>query len=118
MKGASTLLILYVLTMLLAFLVPVPSVSVTEPDHFDKLVHFGIFGGFAFLYDFDRRPSAGRALLASVLFAAGIELLQWVLPYRSGDWWDFAAGAAGAGAGVALARVVRTRAGWGANSAP
>lgn len=100
------ILVCYVLVMVLLFLAPVPTVSLPlpAPDHFDKAVHVGIFLGFALLYDLDRRPSVGRTLLVSFAFAGGIELVQWVLPYRSGDWWDFAAGAGGAGVGVALAR--------------
>lgn len=100
------ILVLYVLAMVLVFLVPVPTVSVPlpAPDRFDKAVHFGIFLGFALLYDLDRRPSAGRTLLVSFAFAGGIELVQWVLPYRSGDWWDFTTGAVGRGVGAALGR--------------
>lgn len=105
-RSRHAILVLYVLVMVLVFLAPVPtgSWSVPAPDRFDKAVHFGIFLGFAFLYDLDRRPSAGRTLLVSFAFAGGIELVQWILPYRSGDWWDFTAGAVGAGIGAALAR--------------
>ena len=105
-RSRHAILVLYVLVMVLVFLAPVPtgSWSVPTPDGLDKAVHFGIFLGFAFLYDLDRRPSAGRTLLASFAFAGGIELAQWILPYRSGDWWDFTAGAVGAGIGAALAR--------------
>jgi VanZ family protein len=44
-------------------------------------------------------------LLISFAFAGGIELVQGFLPYRDADWWDFFAGAAGAGMGVLLVRV-------------
>ena len=66
------ILVLYVLAILLVFLAPVPTValSLPAPDRFDKAVHLGIFLGFAFLYDLDRRHSAGRTLLVSVAFAA------------------------------------------------
>ena len=35
----------------------------------------------------------------SALAAAGIELIQQPLPFRSGDWWDLFWGAVGAGVG-------------------
>ena len=104
-----TILILYVLAMVLAFLFPVPPTPVPVPGGFDKVVHLGLFLGFALLYSLDRRPSVGRMLLVSLAFAGGIELIQWALPYRSSDWWDFTVGAAGAGVGTALALLVKAR---------
>ncbi len=97
--------------MVLVFLLPVPRSPLTESNQFDKLVHFGIFLGFALLFYFDRRPRVGWTLLISVAFAAGIELVQWVLPYREGDRWDFVAGAAGAGLGVVLVLLIERQAG-------
>ena len=117
-EPSRAILVLYVLAMVLVFLVPVPSVALPAPDRFDKAVHFGLFLGFAFLYDLDRRSSAGRTLLVSFAFAGGIELVQWVLPYRSGEWWDFAAGAVGAGAGIALAHLLGLRPSRAADPAP
>ncbi|MEP7228107.1 MAG: VanZ family protein [Gemmatimonadales bacterium] len=92
--------------MVLVFLLPVPRSPLTESNQFDKVVHFGIFLGFALLFYFDRRLSVGWTLLISVAFAAGIELVQWVLPYRQGDWLDLIAGAAGAGLGVVLVLLI------------
>ena len=97
---------LYVMMMVLVFLLPVPRSPLTESNQFDKVVHFGIFLGFALLFFFDRRLRVGWTLLISVAFAAGIELVQWVLPYREGDWLDFMAGAAGAGLGVVLVLLI------------
>jgi glycopeptide antibiotics resistance protein len=106
------LFVFYVLVMVLVFLVPVPRVSVLQGlGHPDKTFHFVTFAGFAFLYQLDRRSSMTHTLLVSLAFAGGIELVQWVLPYRSGDWWDFFAGAAGAGIGVVLTLLVPLRAG-------
>ena len=96
----------YVLVMILAFLLPVPPTPLEEFDYIDKLVHFGIFLGFAVLFYIDRHWRAWWTFLISSAFAGGIELVQASLPYREGDWLDFAAGAAGAGLGTVLALVI------------
>jgi VanZ family protein len=90
----------YVALMVLVFLAPVPSTPLAGSSHLDKLVHFGIFLGFALFLHVDRAPKVWSTLLISLAFAAAIELVQSVLPYREGDWWDFLAGAAGAAAGI------------------
>lgn len=110
--------VLYVLAMMLVFLAPVPTMPALGLGRHDKAVHLGVFLGFALLYHLDRRPSAGRTLLVSFAFAGGIELVQWILPYRSGDWWDFTAGAAGAMVGTALAHLARHRPGRARDPAP
>jgi VanZ family protein len=96
--------ILYVVAMLLAFLLPVPSTPLAESRHFDKLVHFGIFLGFAPALYKDKQWGAWWTFLISMAFAGGIELVQSTLPYRDGDWLDFAAGVVGAGVGTVLVR--------------
>ena len=88
--------------MVLVFLLPIPPNPLTQSNQSDKVVHFGMFLGFALLFHFDRLPRIGWILLASFAFAAAIELVQWVLPYRDGDWLDFVAGAAGASMGGAI----------------
>jgi VanZ family protein len=93
---------LYVLMMALAFLVPVPTVPLAEWKHLDKLVHFGAFLAFALLFHLDRPLKVMWTFLISCAFAGAIELVQWFLPYRDADWWDFVAGAAGAGVGAVL----------------
>lgn len=92
----------YVALMVLLFLAPVPSTHLAESSHLDKLVHFGIFLVFALLFHVDRAPSVWWALLTAFTFAAAIELVQSLLPYRDGDRWDFLAGAAGATCGTVL----------------
>jgi VanZ family protein len=99
----------YVAFMLLAFLLPVPTVPLAEVNHVDKLVHFGVFLGFALLLYLDRASTTAWMLLISFAFAGGIELVQGFLPYRDADWWDFLAGAAGAGLGVLLVSVVEAK---------
>jgi VanZ family protein len=94
--------VLYVIAMLLAFLLPTPATPLAESRHVDKVVHFGIFLGFALVFYGDRHWSPWRTFLLSLAFAGGIELVQSTLSYRQGDWLDFAAGAAGAGLGTFL----------------
>jgi VanZ family protein len=93
---------IYVLIMMLAFLVPVPTIPLAETKHLDKLVHFGVFLAFALILHWDRPLKVMWTFLISCAFAGGIELVQWFLPYRDADWWDFVAGAAGAGVGALL----------------
>ena len=88
--------------MLVLFLMPVPGGPLVETTHFDKVVHFGVFLGFAVLLHLDRASKAAPTVLASVVFAAAMEVLQWLLPYREGDWYDLAAGTAGGSIGAAL----------------
>ena len=96
----------YVVLMVLVFLLPVPSTPLEESKYVDKAVHFGIFLGFALLFYIDRHWRAWWTLLISAAFAGGIELVQSILPYREGDWLDFAAGVAGAGVGAVLVLVI------------
>lgn len=100
------ILVGYVVAMLLMFLVPVPATPLAESKHVDKLIHFGVFAGFALLFHLDRAARVRWTLLISIAFAGGIELLQGLLPYREGDWADFGAGAAGAGLGAVLVLLI------------
>jgi VanZ family protein len=93
---------LYVLIMMLAFLVPVPTIPLAESKHLDKLVHFGVFLGFALVFYLDRPSKVGWAVPIALALAGGIELIQWFLPYRDADWWDFAADAVGTAVGALL----------------
>ena len=97
-----TAFVAYVLFMLVLFLLPVPAGPLEETTHIDKVVHFGVFLGFTVLFHLDRASGPAPALLASLALAAAIEVLQLLLPYRKGDWYDLAAGAAGASIGAAL----------------
>lgn len=92
----------YVFFMLLLFLLPVPAGRLDGAQYLDKAVHCSVFLGFALLLHLDTASTAVRTLLAALAFAAIIEILQWILPYRDGDWWDLAAGAAGGAIGAAL----------------
>ncbi len=81
--------------MLLAFLTPTPDTGI-EFSYIDKAVHFALFFGFTLMFYFDRHASLVRIFQTSVILAAGIELVQWVLPFRQVELADFIAGAAGA----------------------
>ena len=86
--------------MMMLFLLPVPFAAQAEATHADKVLHFGIFLGFALLFWIDRQSGLLWTFLVSAAFAGTIELAQHLLPYRQGDWMDFAVGAIGAGVGV------------------
>lgn len=101
----------YVAVMVLVFLLPMPTTPLAESKHVDKLVHFGIFLGFALLFYIDRLQGVWWTFLISVAFAGAIELVQWTLPYREGDWLDFLAGVAGAGLGAVLMLLLRRQLG-------
>jgi VanZ family protein len=84
--------------------IPPPQVELAV-DHADKWVHvltFAALGAWsAQLYP----PSTalawrGAGLLA---FAASTELMQVIIPFRSGDWGDLMADAAGLAMGLSLA---------------
>ena len=100
----------YVVVMVLVFLLPVPSTPLAESKHVDKLIHFGVFLGFALLFYIDRHWRVLWTFLISVAFAGAIELVQWNLPYREGDWWDFVAGSTGAGLGAILVILIERQA--------
>jgi VanZ family protein len=67
----------------------------------DKLVHCLLFAGCTFFCLQDWREKFGlfMVLLMMLAFAALTELLQIVIPGRSGDWSDFAADALGIAGG-------------------
>jgi VanZ family protein len=103
------LFVIYVVAMLLVFLMPMPSVPITESTYLDKVGHFGIFLVFALLLHVDQHWSAIWTILGSTAFAGGIGVLQSTLPYRMGDWLDLLAGAAGAAVGTVLALALERR---------
>jgi glycopeptide antibiotics resistance protein len=93
----------YTVWVLFLTLAPLPAATGRAPWWFDKVVHFGIFGGMAALLYLnlsqERRHHAIWVVGTAALFAGAIELAQSPLAFRSGDWWDFAWGAVGAAVG-------------------
>ena len=100
------LFLAYAVAMLLVFMTPTPETGI-EFSYVDKAVHFGLFFGFALMFYLDRRVSPGRTFLISAIFAAGVELVQWVLPFRDVELADFVAGAAGAALATVILLVYR-----------
>ncbi len=100
---------IYAAAVVVAHLTPVPATG--DLPGLDKWVHAALFGALAFMTYWSLRP--GMRFLTSVavgVAAAGlVELLQSPLPYRSGDVWDFAAGAVGVVLGAGLAAVALDR---------
>lgn len=99
----------YILLVLAATLAPLSGDMYVAVSGFDKLVHVGLFAGVALLFYWSRN-GAGEASVSAAFwiatFMAGmIEVIQGTLRYRSGDLWDFVAGAAGAAIGAAGARL-------------
>jgi len=105
----------YVAAMLAALLMPVPATPSYLPGDFDKLAHVGLFLGFAVLAAWNARGGRGWRTLGALGWAAGlaalIEVLQSMLPYRSGDPLDFVAGVAGALVGAVLGSLTAPPAG-------
>ncbi len=99
----------YWLAMLALFFVPVPRGPVIPSSQLDKAVHFVLFLGFAALYRLERGAGVLKAVLVSALFAGGVELVQELLGYRSGELMDFVAGIIGAMVGAAVAQLIPQR---------
>ena len=82
--------------------------SVDSSIAIDKLVHFGLFFGLSrSWYLAIRIQGAGRVVwsfLLALCLGAGLETLQTVLAWRSGEVSDALAGALGAVAGIAWSR--------------
>lgn len=89
------LFVAYLVAMALVFLTPTPETGI-ESRYVDKLIHFGLFFGFALVFHLDSRATPGRTFLMSTMFAGSVELVQGILPFRDAEWGDFVAGAAGA----------------------
>jgi VanZ family protein len=96
----------YVAAMLAALLLPVPDAPSYVPGVLDKVAHVGLFFGFAVLAAWTAGRERGRRMLGAFVwasvFAALVEVLQALLPYRSGDPVDLVAGIAGALVGAVL----------------
>ncbi len=102
-----TVLAGYLLLVVVSTLAPLSSDMYHTFAGLDKLAHFGLFAGVAYLLYWNlnsvRRPNPWVSVSFATGLAGAIELAQSLVPYRSGDPWDFMAGAAGAVAGAVVA---------------
>ncbi len=112
------LMITYLVGLIVLTLAPVPATAGGLPG-LDKFVHIGLFGGLAIVLYWNLRaglwaslrPRLVIAVVLTVALAGLIEVLQGVLPYRSGDVADLLAGAVGGFLGAGMGWVaLRVRA--------
>lgn len=99
---------LYAVLVLVSMLAPLPAPS-SVPHGADKLVHLAAFIGLGALWYWAGSSgrggaSAGWVMAGSAAMAAAVEVVQALLPYRTGELWDFAVGAVGGVVGVVVAR--------------
>jgi VanZ family protein len=102
-----TLFYTYVALVLIATLAPLSGGIFDTAARYDKLAHVALLAGVAFLMllslDSGRRQEFIAAVVLTTALAGVIELLQGILPFRSAEPWDFAAGTVGAVLGAAAA---------------
>lgn len=102
----------YVVVVLVLLLAPIrQEVAPVSFTWFDKVIHFGLFGGMV-MVGFWTRLSLGRGVAHATGLASLAEVLQAPITYRSADPWDFLAGVLGALA-AAVAVTTFTRRGGG-----
>lgn len=89
------LLGIYLAVLLAVLLVPVPAVPIATAGQLDKVAHVGLFLTLGFLATWSapggRMRRIRTALLVVVAWGVLTELIQGLLPYRSGDPLDLAA---------------------------
>jgi VanZ family protein len=98
------LLIVWTVFVLLMIITPLPvGVANAAPDNSDKVVHFFLFGVFAYLLAevlVDSRISLKSAVfgsfITSLFYSVGCEIIQKFIPSRTMSITDFLAGAVGA----------------------
>ncbi|MEE8118475.1 MAG: VanZ family protein [Gammaproteobacteria bacterium] len=102
------------ISLVLTFVVGIVPVPVQVPvNNLDKLVHIalyflpatifaGVFGGQVF----------SRVIVGLLVFSSGIEMIQYWLPWRSGEWLDIAANLLGIALGIFAARRSRQIMQW------
>ncbi len=103
------LMITYLIGLIVLTLAPVPATPAGPPG-LDKFVHIALFGGLAIVLYWNLRAglwaSVRRHLVIAVVLTAAlaglIEVLQALLPYRSGDVADLLAGAVGGFLGASM----------------
>jgi VanZ family protein len=108
--------ILWTILMLLLTLLPGDSLPSARLFSYDKIGHFGMFGGWTFflgLYMIVYRQKADINLfllmMAGILFGAAIEGMQYLMPLgRAASWGDIAANSLGCFAAYLMLHPVRS----------
>jgi len=96
-----------VVAVSVAFVIPVPEVGAPGTDKTAHLVIFAIVG--LLLMVAWSRLGWVVAVLIVVGYGFAIEIVQGILPWRSFEWLDLAADAAGGAAGVLVASLLGVR---------
>ncbi len=108
--------ILWTVLMLLLTLLPGESLPSAKLFSYDKIGHFGMFGGWTFflgLYFIVYREKVNINLfllmMAGILFGAAIEGLQYLMPLgRTASWGDILANSLGCLAAYLMLHPVRS----------
>ncbi len=85
-----TLLTALVILFLCVIKLPESGSQATIP-HLDKLVHFLMFLFLSFVYYLEKRALTLLIALFLAFYGAFIEFVQYFLPYRSADFFDWLA---------------------------
>ena len=113
--------LLFCITILALCLVNVaPMMPKVAMSNFDKLAHLLMFLGLSGVVFFDntdylkRQIMLRRILLGSVffpiVFSGSIEIMQeYLVPHRSGDWWDFVYDIIGATLGLTICLMINQK---------
>lgn len=100
----------WTLLILIACSIPGPAVPSTSLLELDKLAHFVLFAGFGWLWLWAYPDRTLVVLGAGLLYAAGTEVYQGLLPLdRYPEVLDFVANAFGLSAAVGVHRFWRRR---------
>ncbi|MDG5768260.1 VanZ family protein [Balneolales bacterium ANBcel1] len=103
-KAIPPVFVLWTLLMLALTLLPANTIPESSLFSYDKVGHFGMFGGWTFflglyliVYRERTETSLLLLLIAGVLFGGIIEILQHYIPgNRTASWGDFIANSLGA----------------------
>ncbi len=123
-KSIPILILLW--TLLILYLTLFPTDNLLDADIFtyDKIGHFGMFGGWTgliglyfLIYKKDINAPLFAILITGIIFGAFIEFLQFLLPFgRNADFWDVTANTLGCLTAYLIlsylrAKIVKARAG-------
>ncbi len=106
------LLVIWTMEMFfLLFTKHTPGKSFFQFEHADKVAHFGLFGGWSFLFYFGVAQYFNRkilwAIVVSFLFAISTEIVQYFIPHRDAEWLDGLADMVGSAFGVLFAIFIK-----------